>query len=536
MKLSHRLMILVFTSIVGLATTGVLALNTLHSTMQEDKRNEIHTVLGLASKQVAYFQGLEKSGKLSRADAQARAVEALSNMRNGAQTYIWARGIDGMGLVHAIPDKVGKIDLGKAANGKTSIQNYIDNLATAQFFYYDDITTNPETKAVVPKINGVTRIDDWNWFVGFGIFVADIETAYWKLAYNFIVIGIILILLVVLVAWRISKSIYSSLGGEPAYAASAVGAITNGDLSQTIAFTPGKLSLLYSVAQMQKNLREMINSIQHNAQQLGQAANGLSGQMNQLDSASQQTSDATTATAAAIEEMSVTIEHISYSAGETEKNSANSTQLAAQGEKLVNDAADAIQRVSVQIEDASLLISGLVTRTHEIDGIASVIKNIASQTNLLALNAAIEAARAGEQGRGFAVVADEVRNLAQRTSLATEEITTMITSIQTDTGSVVAGMNAVTPQVVLGVELAEKAANALRHINQEASATLVQVREVAASTGEQSQASASVAQNIERIANMVEATADSVGHANNNVQQLEILAQELRTSVARFVL
>lgn len=536
MKLSHRLMILVFTSIVGLATIGILALNTLHSTMQEDKRNEIHTVLSLATQQVAYFQGLEKSGKLTRAEAQAKAVEALTNMRNGTQTYIWARSIDGLGLVHAIADKVGKIDLGKAANGKTSIQNYIDNLATTQFYYYDDITTHPETKAVVPKINGVTRISDWNWFIGFGIFVADIETAYWKLAYDFIVVGIVLILIVVAVAWRISKSIYSSLGGEPAYAASAVGAITNGDLSQTITYSPGKLSLLYSVAQMQKNLREMINSIQHNAQQLGQAANGLSGQMNQLDSASQQTSDATTATAAAIEEMSVTIEHISYSAGETEKNSANSTQLAAQGERLVNDAAQAIQQVSVQIEDASQLIAGLVTRTHEIDGIASVIKNIASQTNLLALNAAIEAARAGEQGRGFAVVADEVRNLAQRTSLATEEITAMITSIQTDTGSVVAGMGAVTPQVVLGVELAEKAANALRHINQEASATLVQVREVAASTGEQSQASASVAQNIERIANMVEATADSVGHANNNVQQLEVLAQELRTSVSRFVL
>ncbi|OUM71802.1 chemotaxis protein [Pseudomonas caspiana] len=527
---------MVFTSIVGLATIGILALNTLHSTMQEDKRNEIHTVLSLATQQVAYFQGLEKSGKLTRAEAQAKAVEALTNMRNGTQRYIWARSIDGLGLVHAIADKVGKIDLGKAANGKTSIQNYVDNLATTQFYYYDDITTHPETKAVVPKINGVTRISDWNWFIGFGIFVADIETAYWKLAYDFIVVGIVLILIVVVVAWRISKSIYSSLGGEPAYAASAVGAITNGDLSQTIAYSPGKLSLLYSVAQMQKNLREMINSIQHNAQQLGQAANGLSGQMNQLDSASQQTSDATTATAAAIEEMSVTIEHISYSAGETEKNSANSTQLAAQGETLVNDAAQAIQQVSVQIEDASQLIAGLVTRTHEIDGIASVIKNIASQTNLLALNAAIEAARAGEQGRGFAVVADEVRNLAQRTSLATEEITAMITSIQTDTGSVVAGMGAVTPQVVLGVELAEKAANALRHINQEASATLVQVREVAASTGEQSQASASVAQNIERIANMVEATADSVGHANNNVQQLEVLAQELRTSVSRFVL
>jgi methyl-accepting chemotaxis protein len=529
-------MILVLTSIIGLTTVGLVALNTLHSTMEEDKRNEIHTVLSLAAKQVAYFQAQEKSGKLSRADAQARAIEALSNLRTGAQAYIWARGIDGMGLVHIITDKVGKIDVGKAANGKTSIQNYIDNLATRPFFYYDDITKNPDTDALAPKINGVTRIDDWNWFVGFGIFVADIESAYWKLAFNFIVIGIVLILIVIVVAWRISKSIYSSLGGEPAYAADVVGAITNGDLSRTIAYTPGKVSLLHSVAQMQGNLREMITSIQHGAHQLGQATNSLSGQMHQLESASQQTSDATTATAAAIEEMSVTIEHISYSAGETEKNSANSTQLAADGEKLVNDAAQAIQQVSVQVEDASALIAGLVKRTHEIDGITSVIKNIASQTNLLALNAAIEAARAGEQGRGFAVVADEVRNLAQRTSLATEEITTMISSIQTDTASVVTGMGSVTPQVLQGVQLAEKAANALRHINLEATATLVQVREVAASTTEQSQASASVAQNIERIANMVEATAESVGHANSNVHSLEVLAQELRTSVSRFTL
>jgi methyl-accepting chemotaxis protein len=535
-KLSHRLIILVLTAILGLAIIGGLALNTLHATMQDDKRNEIHTVLSLAAQQVGYFQGLEKSGKLSRAEAQAKAVEALTNMRNGSNAYIWARGIDGMGLVHAIADKVGKIDMGKAANGKTSIQNYIDNLSTTKFYYYDDFTKNPDTGEMAPKINGVTQIQDWNWFVGFGVFVSDIEKAYWRLAFNFIIIGLVVIVAVVIVAWRISRSIYSSLGGEPSYAASVVGSITNGDLSQTIVHSSGKLSLLTSVAQMQKNLREMIHSIQQGAVELGHAAVGLSGQMHQLDSASQQTSDATTATAAAIEEMSVTIEHISYSAGETEKNSASSTQLAAEGEQLVNDAAKAIQDVSVRVEEASGMIEGLVKRTHEIDSIASVIKNIASQTNLLALNAAIEAARAGEQGRGFAVVADEVRNLAQRTSLATEEITSMITSIQNDTGSVVISMSAVTPQVLQGVQMAEKAATALRDINREASATLVQVREVATSTTEQSLASASVAENIERISNMVEATAESVGQANSNVQSLERLAQELKTSVSRFVL
>jgi methyl-accepting chemotaxis protein len=200
----------------------------------------------------------------------------------------------------------------------------------------------------------------------------------------------------------------------------------------------------------------------------------------------------------------------------------------------VHQAAGAIQQVSAQVEDASVRIAGLVKRTHEIDGIASAISDIASQTNLLALNAAIEAARAGEQGRGFAVVADEVRHLAQRTALATQDITRMINSIQVDTGSVVEGMTAVTPQVAIGVALAEQAANALREINRGASLTLVQVREVASSTAEQSQASASVAQNIESIANRVEDSAASVRAAHGNVHSLERLADELRESVARF--
>ncbi len=522
-------------AVFGLILIAGLSLRTLHSSMQDDKRSEIHTVLSLAAQQVAYYQAQEQSGKLNRAQAQAAAIEALSALRVGKKVYLWARSIEGVGLVHPNKDVIGKVDFGALlANGKTNFQNYIDTLATTQFAYFDDIAKNPDTDKMAPKINGVTKIEGWNWLVGFGVYTSDIEDAYWQLAFNFLGIGLVLIIVVVVVAWRISKSIYSNLGGEPSYAAQVLSTIANGDLSQSVVHSAGQGSLLASVAQMQGNLREMIISIQSGAEKLGEASVGLTGQMSTLDSVAQQTSDATTATAAAIEEMSVTIEHISYSAGETEKNSANSSTLAAEGEGLVNDAASAIQQVSVQVEDASRLIAGLVKRTHEIDGITGVIKNIASQTNLLALNAAIEAARAGEQGRGFAVVADEVRSLAQRTSVATEEITAMIGSIQADTGSVVTGMGAVMPQVVTGVGLAEKAAKALQTINHEASATLVQVREVAASTSEQSQASASVAENIERISNMVEATADSVASANRNVKSLEVLAAGLRTSVSRF--
>lgn len=535
MKLRYRLALMVFCAVLGLLLIAGFSLSALRSNMVENKRSEIYTVLNLAAQQVAYFQDLEQRGTLSREVAQAKAIEALSSLRDGKKTYLWARTEGALGLVHPNPDVIGKVDVGVTLpDGRSKWQGYLDGLKNTRLAYFDDLAKYPGADQPVPKINGIVKIEGWNWLVGFGIFVDDIDAAFWRLAWQIFAVGLLVVLVTTVLAASLSRGIYRSLGGEPTYATEVARAIAAGDLSRPVQGSFGAQSLLAALATMQASLREMIVSIQSGSVLLGEAASGLTGQMGQIDSASHRTSEATTATAAAIEQMSVTIDHISFSARETETNSARSSQLAAEGEQLVSQAAGAIQQVSAQVQDASVRIAGLVKRTHEIDGITSAISNIASQTNLLALNAAIEAARAGEQGRGFAVVADEVRHLAQRTALATQDITRMISSIQVDTGSVVEGMTAVTPQVAIGVALAEQAAEALREINQGVSVTLVQVREVASSTAEQSQASASVAQNIESIANRVEESAASVRAANDNVHSLERLSQELRASVARF--
>ena len=226
--------------------------------------------------------------------------------------------------------------------------------------------------------------------------------------------------------------------------------------------------------------------------------------------AAEHQADSTSAMAAAIEELTVSSNHSSYSARETVRETHVAVELSGQGADRVHLASQAIQKISDTVTDASSRIRSLEERAKQISSIANVIKDIAGQTNLLALNAAIEAARAGEQGRGFAVVADEVRKLAERPASATTEIEQMITGIQGETMGAVEAMDAALPEVQEGVQLASSASDSLRAIQDGARRTLARVGEVADATQEQSSASTSIAQRVEQIANMVEETTTTI--------------------------
>jgi methyl-accepting chemotaxis protein len=247
---------------------------------------------------------------------------------------------------------------------------------------------------------------------------------------------------------------------------------------------------------------------------------------------SREQSDSASRVAAALEEVTVSLQLVGDNARDSQRLSRRTSEISTHGESVVRRTAYEIGRIAGAVREAAGAIDGLSQRSGEITRVIKVIKDIADQTNLLALNAAIEAARAGEQGRGFAVVADEVRKLAERTASATVEIGGMIEAIQAETRRAVGGMESSSEQVEEGVRLAREAAGSLSGILEAAGESLVKASEIVASMDEQDAAGAEIARNVERIAAMADANTSSAARSHASVQELESLAAELEVLTA----
>jgi methyl-accepting chemotaxis protein len=358
--------------------------------------------------------------------------------------------------------------------------------------------------------------------------VAAIEAARWAM----LGLGALAILAGTLFAWWIVRSFTGPLASAVVLAQR----ISEGDLNSNIAARQKDEvgMLLQALAKMQDELRAMIGDVAQSASAVSASASMLASGAGESISRAQVRTEATGATAAAVEEMTVSIAQVAEHAQEAAAVAERSSMLAREGEAIVRAASGEMNSIAQSVKHGSELVETLNRRSAEISTIVKVIKDIADQTNLLALNAAIEAARAGEQGRGFAVVADEVRKLAERTGSATSEIGAMIEAIQRETSSVVATMQAGGDKVVHGVKLADEAAAALEKINAQTLEAVASVNAIASATREQQGASTDIARNVERIAQMTEESGTNAHSNAEAAQNLERLASALQTRVARF--
>ena len=275
-------------------------------------------------------------------------------------------------------------------------------------------------------------------------------------------------------------------------------------------------------------LQDNLQTVAHAATDVSKSAEAMFDASRQVASTSDAQSSAAASMAASVEELTVSITHVGDRATTTRERVAYAGNLATEGETVVVKTVGDIDAIASSVSASAELLNRLEVQSQQISSVVNVIKEVADQTNLLALNAAIEAARAGEQGRGFAVVADEVRKLAERTGKSTHEITTTIGVMREGALAASASMRNAVDQVTVGVSRASGACEMIRRIGDGSREAVGMVSEITDAIHEQSAASTSVAQSVERIAQMAEQSSAAAAKSAETAQRLNTLSQEMR--------
>ena len=349
-------------------------------------------------------------------------------------------------------------------------------------------------------------------------------------------IGIACLIVVVLCGLTVglvAASLRKQIGGEPARALDVVATMAQGNLTQILPKCESG-SLMEGMQELQVRLREIINQVSHACSTFKTASSDLVGVASDLSASAEKQADSSNATAAGVEEMSASAKSISDIAQKTEMEANISAKTAKSGMQLMHALHEKMNGMAGQMTTTTREITGLVERSDRINGIVSVIQGIAQQTNLLALNAAIEAARAGEQGRGFAVVADEVRKLAQNTATATDEIRSLIGEICAYSERSNNSVKQVGEHMTENMAYSDRLMSGLQEIVQRLEQSVQNSLAVTSSTKEQEASSHGISKRVSDISALSEQLKMTSMRLEGQSRQVESMSEDLQQAVSYF--
>ncbi|CAK2539528.1 methyl-accepting chemotaxis protein [Vibrio crassostreae] len=412
------------------------------------------------------------------------------------------------------------------------IQRVLGN-RTGQIIEYTWTQKLPDG-TIEEKLSIAEKTPHWGWVVGTGIGFNEVNarfwsTAQWQLFLCVVIAGLILSSLIVSI-----KRMLALLGGEPKDVREAVQAVAQGRIQTTFETQATDGSIYHAVQQMSKSLAELVSNLDASMLALRgelQRVEDRAGSIAQLTETQQQSTEII---ATAMTEMASSANNVADSASDTARNTDEADKQSQHTQQLIHNTVDNIQGLAGQLGTASEAVANLDNDVNNIAKVLDVIGDIAEQTNLLALNAAIEAARAGEQGRGFAVVADEVRNLAGRTQSSTKEIQLMINNLQEGSRNAIQTMEVCAATSESTVTESQNASEALQQIVVALESISSMSHQIATAAAEQTQVSDDISKRINMIEESGNQLSNVVTESHSNTQTLAYLSNELEAWVNRF--
>ena len=536
MSISRRLWMILIVAVLMLMTLGLLMLKQIHDDLYQAKSQKTQHVVQTASGILNFYHGLETTGVLTREAAQKQALSVVRGLRYDQNEYFWINDLTPVMIMHPANPKLDGQNLSAIRDPDGfAIFNEFVTLAKAKGVGMVDYRwPKPGAAEPVAKTSYIQLFEPWGWIIGSGVYVDDVQAQFrgqvWKASLIGLGIALIMALLVVLIARSIVRPL------QEAVHAMANIASGESDLTRSLD-THGQdegTQLSRHFNTFTAKLRQVVSQLQVCANALAQSSAELGSNASQAHDRSQQQSQQMELVATAINEVTYGVQDVAKNAEHAASEMRDAQTQAEQGQVNIDGSLQQIDALSGTISQAVEVIRTLSTESTQIGGVLEVIRSIAEQTNLLALNAAIEAARAGEQGRGFAVVADEVRLLAQRTQKSTAEIQNMIERLQGHSEAAVKVISDSHQASQLTIEQAGQAGASLNAIGQALRNLNGLNASIASATLQQAHVVEDINQNVTQAAGLSHSTALAAQQSSEASVHLKDLSEELNGLLRQF--
>lgn len=537
MKLKTQAYLLSAIILIALLALTATGLWTLRVASNLDNKARVTELFKSAYSILTEVEKMAVEGKMPEDEAKALATRLLRNNIYKDNEYVYVADENMIFVAAPLDPQLHGTSFHdfRDGDGNSVGQLILDVLGrkTGQIVEYTWTQKLPDS-TIEEKHSIAEKTPHWNWVVGTGIGFNEVNarfwsTAQWQLALCLAIAGAILGGLIISI-----RKMLNLLGGEPNDVREAVQAVAQGDIQTSFEYTAPKDSIYGAVQEMSQSLAKMVTNLDESMHALRSELSAVESRSNSIADLTMSQQQSTAMIATAMTEMASSANHVASSASDTAQNTDEADKQSQHTQSLIHSTVDNIQGLATQLNTASKAVADLDQDVNSIVKVLDVIGDIAEQTNLLALNAAIEAARAGEQGRGFAVVADEVRNLAGRTQDSTKEIQQMISNLQEGSRNAIHTMEICAETSESTVTESMNASEALQQIVTALESITAMSQQIATAAAEQTQVSDDIAHRINLIEESGSQLNTVVTESQSSTQTLASLADELEGWVNKF--